>query len=220
MGPLFFVFFLRLAFMLYNSLNSFFYHSYLLGVLPTTASSSGGGGGVPTDSFSFLGELFDSFQETGEQNEGAPLTPGAPAHVQEETSSSSISPSPESVQEVLRQRLIMEMEEMRVAICQLLRADFDKAESEFPIIADGLSRREALDRILSDIYIANPEARRGVSPDASSKELILYKRWLLRVLSGSKNWSESQPLSTRDLPLQGQIVPFYAREWAKLFDGG
>lgn len=174
---------------------------------------------MPTDPFSFLGELFDSFQETGEQNEGAPLTPGAPAHVQEEPSSSSISPSPESEQEVLRQRLILEMEEMRVEICQLLRADFDKAESEFPIIVDGLSRREVLDRVLSARYIENPEARRGVSPDASSKELILYRRWLLRALSGSKNRSEGRPLSPRDLPLQGEIVPFVAGEWSKLFDG-
>lgn len=171
---------------------------------------------MPTDSSSFLGELFDSFKETGEQKEGASVN-HRPPHMQEETSSSSI--PPESVEEALRQRLIIENGELRVEICEVLREDFNKAESEFPLIADGLSRTEALDRMLSETYIANPEARRGVSPDASYRDLVLYKHWLRRVLSGAKNLSEGRPLRAHDLPLQGQIVPFYAREWAKLFDG-
>lgn len=91
---------------------------------------------MPTHSSSFLGELWDSFKETGEQNEGASL-PSRPTLGQEDGSSSSI--SPESIHQELRERLIMENIEMRIRICDLLREDFDKAEREFPLLADGLA---------------------------------------------------------------------------------
>lgn len=61
--------------------------------------------------------------------------------------------------------------------------------------------------MLTNEYITSQDARRGASPEASFKELELYKRWLKRVLDGSKKWSENQPFKGRDLPLQGKIVP-------------
>lgn len=94
-----------------------------------------------------------------------------------------------------------------------LNDEFRKAESLFPGITSRIPPEKAIDLIMSDL-IPSPEARQGIEPGASAKEIRCYKNWLARVERGS-NCDDlagySGPIRPLDIDIRDQILPFYRK---------
>lgn len=85
-------------------------------------------------------------------------------HSREEAGSST-SCSADVIQQQLKDRLFKENNSIKKERSSLAEEEFQREKIAYPILQDLYSRTEVIDKICSEEFITNDEARRGISPE-------------------------------------------------------
>ena len=117
---------------------------------------------------------------------------------------------PNDIDSALREREKTRCLTTKLQLCDIARAEFQKAEIDFPGLSDRYSKTEVIDHVMRDI-VTSEEAIKGSLPQATQHQYRLYARWLNRALRGSDyecSWEPKAP-SNRDIDISGKIYRFY-----------